>query len=228
MRKHHGDSARTIDQVTAAPMFESLETRSLMSVSLANGVLTVTGTGGADRIEIQKRAAKGAIQVELNGSERRFALSSVSKVQIFAKGGSDFVEYSGRDGGLSTRAFVDAGDGNDTVQTGAGNDSILGGGGRDYLQGKGGNDSISGGAFQDRIEGGDGNDSLFGGSGNDRIYGGNGNDRLEGNDGEDDLHGGAGADSIFGGSGNDDFDNSDSLSELKDRNSGDNGANSLI
>jgi Ca2+-binding RTX toxin-like protein len=221
MRKHHGDSA-------PASMFESLENRQLMSVSLSSGVLTVTGTDGADRIEIQKRADKGAIQVELNGVERRFALSSVTKVQIFAKGGSDWIEYSGRDGGLSTKAFVDAGAGNDTVQTGAGNDTILGGGGRDYLQGKAGNDSISGGDFQDRIEGGDGNDSLFGNQGNDRISGGNGNDRLEGNDGEDDLHGNAGTDSIFGGAGNDDFDNSDSSSEIKDRNSGDNGANSLI
>src|SRR4051794_18112101 len=108
MRQHHGDSAHTVDQVTPAPMFESLENRQLMSVSLSSGVLTVTGTDAADRIEIARRADKGAIQVELNGVEKRFALSSVTKVQIFAKGGSDWVEYSGRDGGLSTRAFVDA------------------------------------------------------------------------------------------------------------------------
>src|SRR5213078_2051060 len=87
---------------------EPLEQRALLSVSLNAGVLTVTGTGGADRIEVQKRADKG----QVNGSERGFALSSVHKIVISSLGGNDFIEYSGRDGGLSIPSSINAGDGN--------------------------------------------------------------------------------------------------------------------
>src|SRR5689334_16321432 len=100
MRKDQEDSARTAAPLSAHAMLETLESRQLMSVSLSSGLLTVTGTDGADTIEIAKRLDKGAIQVELNGVERRFALSSVNKVEIFGKLGNDWIEYSGRDGGL--------------------------------------------------------------------------------------------------------------------------------
>src|SRR4051794_20265423 len=152
-------------------LFESLESRRLLSVSLSSGVLTLTGTSGNDVIELQKRADKGHVKVELNGSERRFALSGVSKIVVNGLGGSDFIEFSGRDGGLSIRSLINAGGGNDTVEAGNGNDTILGGAGRDTLEGHGGNDSISGGDFRDLLEGGSGNDTLRGDAGDDRLFG---------------------------------------------------------
>jgi len=185
-------------------MFESLESRKLLSVTLSSGVLTVNGTSGADVIEFQRRD-DGRLKVELNGSERRFSLSSVQKIVVNASGGNDFVEFSGRDGGLSIPSVLNGGDGNDTLEGGNGRDLIFGNAGRDYLQGKAGNDSLRGGSGDDRLEGG---------SGNDILNGGDGNDYLQGGDGNDDVFGAAGSDTIYGNSGNDDFGFDDRGSEI--------------
>ncbi|MEA2707504.1 MAG: hypothetical protein QOF78_105 [Phycisphaerales bacterium] len=205
---------------------EPLEDRRLLSsVALSNGTLTITGNNTADRIEVQKRADKGQLKVEINGTEKSFTLASVKKIVINSLGGNDWIEYSGRDGGLAIPGLINGGDGNDSISGGLGNDSISGGNGNDRIQGKAGNDIISGNAQNDRIEGGDGNDIISGNGGNDDLFGNNGNDQLNGGDGEDDLSGGAGRDSVRGNAGNDDFDNSDSASEILDRTAADNGAN---
>jgi Ca2+-binding RTX toxin-like protein len=204
-------------------MIENLESRQLLSATLANGVLMVTGTSAADRIEVQKRADKGQLKLELNGRETKYTLSRVSRIVVNALGGNDFIEYSGRDGGLAVPGVLNGGDGNDTIQGGLGNDMIAGGNGNDRLQGKNGNDSISGGAGNDFIEGGNGNDGITGDAGNDDLFGNAGNDRILGGDGQDDLGGGPGTDSLFGGSGNDDF--NDSAADVKDRTSADAGFN---
>jgi Ca2+-binding RTX toxin-like protein len=209
---------------------ESLEARQLLaSVALSsNGTLTITGNNTADRIEVQLRAKDNQLKTEVNGSERKFALGSVKKIVINSLGGNDWVEYSGRDGGLAQPGLINGGDGNDTLQGGRGNDSISGGNGNDRIQGKAGNDAIAGNAGNDYLEGGDGNDTLKGDKGNDDLFGNNGVDSLLGGDGDDDLHGGSGKDRIFGNAGNDDFDNSDSASELLDRTAADNGNNANV
>jgi len=208
----------------ATPAIENLEDRKLLSASLVNGILTVTGTSGADRIELQRRADKGQLKLELNGRETKFSLSSVKKIVVNALGGNDFIEYSGRDGGLATPGLLNGGDGNDTIEGGLGNDTLLGGNGNDRLQGKNGNDSLSGGAGNDFLEGGNGNDILTGDAGNDRLFGGSGNDNLSGGSGDDDLVGNAGDDRLTGNSGNDDFDPLD-RGEVRDRNASDDGLN---
>src|SRR3954470_3979171 len=113
---------------------EPLEGRALLSSAvLSNGVLTITGNSTADRIEVQKRADKGQLQVELNGSERRYSLTSVKKIVINSLGGNDWVEFSGRDGGLKIASSINGGDGNDTLQGGLANDTINGGNGNDRI-----------------------------------------------------------------------------------------------
>jgi Ca2+-binding RTX toxin-like protein len=200
-------------------LMESLEGRALLAsvgLNTTTGVLTITGNSTADRIEVQRRADKGQLKVEVNGSEKTFKYSAVKKIVINASGGNDFVESSGRDGGVTIPMSINGGDGNDTLQGGLNKDTILGGSGNDRIQGKSGNDSLLGGSGNDFIEGGDGNDIIKGEAGNDDLYGSNGNDRVEGGDGEDDIFGNAGDDSVFGGGGNDDF-FGDNRGEQKDR-----------
>jgi Ca2+-binding RTX toxin-like protein len=206
-------------------MIEPLEGRALLSaVTLSNGVLTVTGNSTADRIEVQKRADKGQLKIEINGAEKKFTYSSVHKIVINTLGGNDFVDVSGRDGGVSIPMSVNGGDGNDTLHGGNGNDTLLGGNGNDRLEGKGGNDVLSGGAGNDYVYGGDGKDNVKGDSGNDHLFGEAGDDSLLGGDGDDDLNGGSGRDDVRGQNGNDDF-SVDGSGEIHDRTHGDDGLN---
>jgi len=100
-------------------LIEPLKGRALLSsVVLSNGTLTITGNSTADRIEVQRRADKGQLKVEINGSERKFTYSAVKKIVINAPGGNDFGEVSGRDGGVSIPMSVNGGDGNDTLHGG--------------------------------------------------------------------------------------------------------------
>ncbi|MFH7043510.1 calcium-binding protein [Paucibacter sp. JuS9] len=72
---------------------------------------------------------------------------------------------------LTSKGFVFALDGGDTV-TGSGDaDVLLGGAGNDTLNGNGGNDVLDGGAGDDSLDGGTGSDILRGGDGNDTLGG---------------------------------------------------------
>lgn len=71
-------------------------------------------------------------------------------------------------GGVTSTALrVNAGGGNDLVETGGGSDRLAGGIGADTLRGGAGNDTLSGGQGNDRLEAGLGEDRLDGGAGND-------------------------------------------------------------
>ena len=211
------------DRTAGRPAVEGLEDRRLMSVTLSAGVLTVTGTAAADRVEFERDGDR--IRVRENGSERRFSYAAVTKIVVNSLAGSDEIRI--KDGGISKPTELNAGDGNDRVEGSAGADVINGGAGHDRLEGRGGNDTINGGLGNDEIRGGSGNDILRGDAGNDRIEGDSGNDQLFGGDGDDDLKGGTGADLIRGEAGNDDFDDEDAASEILDRTAADAGPNAI-
>jgi Ca2+-binding RTX toxin-like protein len=134
--------------------------------------------------------------------------------------------------GNTFRAFIDGGDGIDTVsfrsfvQTPLSLDftsgltaplfALLGsfivdvealnlvvGNGNNTIWGGAFNDILTGGNGQDFFVGGAGADSLVGGNGNDYLVGGLGNDVLNGDWNEDVLQGDEGDDSLNGGQGND-------------------------
>lgn len=117
-------------------------------------------------------------------------------------------------------AWVDGGEGRDTITGGGGNETVLGGGGEDSIDGGAGGDSIDGGAQADTIRGGDGNDTVRGGLGTDFVHLNagddtfldepqadlNGRDWVEGGHGNDTIWGGGGNDTIYGGAGDDRID----------------------
>ncbi len=89
--------------------------------------------------------------------------------------------------------------GNDVLDGTADEAEILGGDdGNDTLNGFGGNDFLFGGDGIDILNGDDGNDILNGGNGNDTLIGGDGDDILIGGGGVDTLEGGLGADTLYG------------------------------
>jgi hypothetical protein len=135
-------------------MFEILESRQLLSASVSNGILTITGSDHAERINVVQRGA--AVIVHEGTSVTRFAKKQhVSSIVINALGGNDRIKVTSK-----LNATIDGGDGKDQITGGAGSDVLLGGNGNDRILGQAGNDSVSGGA---------GRDVLFGGAGDDVI-----------------------------------------------------------
>lgn len=154
-------------------MFESLESRQLMSVSLV-GEMNVVGTSAADTIVLSKSpymapTATGtrvgyAVAVNVNGSVSKFFLSDVTQINVNSGGGNDLIYVSDVGyGRLSTPINVDAGSGDDVVMSGDGNDTLFGGTGKDWLGGAGGNDWLYGDADEstDTLSGGSGTDLFF-------------------------------------------------------------------
>ncbi|HYO09688.1 MAG TPA: hypothetical protein VER17_12010 [Tepidisphaeraceae bacterium] len=180
-------------------MIEPLESRRLMDATLVDGLLTVTGTGGNDVIEIfgQRLGTPSqgiTVIVQINGTTvAQHANGDVDRVRVDALGGNDHVSLRGGKftGGASDRIFlshaahVEGAAGNDTLIAGSGNDTIVGGSGSDLLLGGSGDDLIAGGTGRDRIKGEAGDDTLGGGGGDDVFSGG---------DGADTFHGGRGVD----------------------------------
>lgn len=186
-------------------MYERLESRRLLSATLVDGLLTVTGTSsgsehfGNDVIEVHyERAGRGSgdpfnLHVRLNGNLiGQFAHNTVSRVRVFGLAGHDRIDLSGvtlpggfERGGLNVPAVVEGGAGNDTIIGGNESDTLLGGAGRDVIHGGRGADLIVGGAGNDKLHGDDGDDSLAGSAGNDGLHGGAGTDRFSGGRGID-------------------------------------------
>ena len=185
--------------------------------TLVNGILTINGTTGNDRISIGRKKQQYAVTV--NRNTQVFSTGSVTQMILYGYAGNDSIALADT---VFAASNIDAGAGNDTVAGGSGNDVINGndgndtittGEGRNTVAGAAGNDTITGGQDRDRLYGGDGNDSLIGlggkdivvgdagtdvlvgGTSNDSLYGGVGDDILNGNNGADLIDGGAGTDS---------------------------------
>src|SRR4051812_22481699 len=156
------DSRHLIGGHVMGAAIETLERRSLMSVSVAGGVLTVRGTPGDDTIQIYQI-------VDTNGQVASFHVIGKQPVSVPAAGikrvvvrtgaGNDVVDLNLDLGGAATDlatsvmipARLDGGRGDDVLFGGAGNDVILGGAGGDTLDGNGGVDRMNGGAGADVI-----------------------------------------------------------------------------
>lgn len=155
---------------------------------LSGGILTITGTGGADTISAN--SASGTVTATLNGNSKTFSESAVTGIDILAGSGNDSVTVTGD----AIPATLLGGLGDDTLNGGAAADSIGGGMGNDVVAGGGGNDTLRAGQGNDSLRGGMGNDIVFGGQGNDTLRGGQGDDMFFARDGL--------MDQIFGGLGN--------------------------
>ena len=162
-------------RAAVAPAVELLESRTLLSISLDQGVLTVLGAGGRDNITFSLKAGDSSTLVATNNSQRaEYAVSSITQLRAYGFRGDDSISTSG----LSIPAAFYGGAGNDTLVGGSGNDHLSGDGGNNLLIGNGGNNRLLGGPGNDRIIGGLGNDFIRGGLGNDVINGGGGSNAI--------------------------------------------------
>lgn len=177
---------------------------------LSNGVVTLVGTAGADRIVVGDLDDNNNLPLTLNGKVETFPFALIQEVQVFCGAGADKVDasqtpeimYVSGDSGDDTLV---GGVNNDTITGGAGRNRIYGGEGDDRMNGSGGRDFLYGEGGNDRMYGNGGNDYMLGGGNVDRMWGGTGDDFLAGNGQNDKLFGEAGNDEIYGHDGNDVF-----------------------
>ena len=200
---------------------QGLESRRLLAAFLFGDTLIVTGTEGADAIDINYASLTlgTPINVTINGHKQPFPTSRVARILVNSRGGNDRIGLGllGFDDprigapapvvpvGVNVPAVVWGGAGDDWIVGGLANDFILGGAGNDSVNGNRGDDHVSGNDGNDTVGGASGNDVLFGGAGNDVVSDMFGNDTLFGDAGDDQLTDHVGENLLVGGAGNDTF-----------------------
>ena len=136
------------------------------TVSLTNGVLTVTGSNASDTIKLDQFS--NGILVNINGKILLRARSAaVSRIVVYSGDGNDSVTINSN---ISLETLLDGGNGNDFLSGGAGKDVIYGGAGNDRLYGNAGADLLYGNDGEDTLDGGVGADYHHGGSGVDTLF----------------------------------------------------------
>jgi Ca2+-binding RTX toxin-like protein len=175
----------------------SVPANAATTATFNNGVLTVSGDGGANSITINRDAAgrilvnNGAVAVA-GGTP---TVANTVLIQASGAAGNDTISLDQSNGALP-RANLFGGAGNDTLTGGAGGDQLFGQGGNDTLLGGGGVDTLTGGPDNDTMAGGDADDQVFGQGGNDRMVWNPGDDTdlNEGGEGVDtvEVNGGGG------------------------------------
>ena len=113
----------------------------------------------------------------------------------YGEKGNDTIEIKD---GVTVKAELYGGEGNDSLKGGDLGDIVTGGTGSDWLRGGLGDDKLTGELGDDALEGNEGNDTLLGGVGADVLVGAAGNDVLLGGADDDVLAGGAGNDILQG------------------------------
>ncbi|HRK32855.1 MAG TPA: calcium-binding protein [Tepidisphaeraceae bacterium] len=196
----------------SSQVFESLETRRLLSVSVtSNGMLKVVGEAeSANTIYVAYNDATAMYDVTLNGTTQSFDAASVRRLRISGGDEADTISVANS---VKVRVQINGNDGDDILSAGSkrsainggeGNDLITGSAKSDTLRGGNGNDTINAGAGDDQVNGGDGDDVLNAGAGDNEVFGGDGADTITALDGDDLIVGGDGKDSIDAGTGDDD------------------------
>lgn len=155
--------------------------------------LTAVGTSPTGSTGIKVQATLNNQWYDLTFA-RSFAL-----VRIDVKGGNDAVQMAS---GLTLRADVRAGEGNNYVQTARGDDVVTAGDGNDDINTGAGNDVVNAGNGNNYVDVGDGDNVVTTGTQDDQIRAGIGYDRIIAGGGNDGISVGDGGSLVMAGDGN--------------------------
>src|SRR5215207_3059089 len=108
--------------------FEPLESRRLMSVSLASGTLTVENWQATNNLSVSQSGS--TLTVSDNGAVSSYSTSGVNQIVLKGWYGDDQLSADG----VTINTRIDGGYGNDMIIGGQGNDTIFGGPGNDVIR----------------------------------------------------------------------------------------------
>jgi Ca2+-binding RTX toxin-like protein len=167
------------------PAIDTLEGRTLMSVSLdpSTHVLTITGKDNVDvPDQIVVSLENGKLKVSDNGAVKTFDPAKVSKIKVLARAGADVVDVKTsvtKPTEIDTGPSGPYGDG-DTVYGGGGRDTIYARQSYHHVFGRGGNDTVYVYGNNAQVDAGAGDDTIVIKGGTDRtIKGGDGTDAID-------------------------------------------------
>ncbi len=162
--------------VVGLAAFSAACTPATVQATVANGILTVTGTAESETIALRLKAgAPNTVQVDVGDdgtAEFEFDRTTFGQIQVLAGDGNDQIKIDQVNGSFADETT--------TLDGGPGDDSIVGGDGNETLLGDAGNDRIDGNRGADQSDLGAGNDSF-------RWDPGDGSDVIEGRAGSDTL-----------------------------------------
>jgi len=197
-------NAAMIQKTNGGYRFTAGKQNSHITVTMGHGKIHFRDTGTRELRNIPKQCKRhsagkgiGAVCNVPRGYNARHPMY----VEVWPRLGNDYV--NGRSLPASTRLWVLADRGTDTVFGGAGRDFVNGAQNRDHVSGGPGNDWLRTGTGGDHIWGGGGKDKIVGADGGDSINGGGGSDHLYGAHGRDTIRAGRGSDTVVCGSGSD-------------------------
>lgn len=161
---------------TSQPLFETIESRNLMSVSVQinpSHQLIIQGSNVADTVQVNKSGDQLKIMSMSAGEswKTQYApLSAVKEIKVYGNKGNDALTIGQT---VTLTAYLFGGDGHDSLFGGGGADKLFGEKGIDLLDGRQGNDVMFGGADNDTIA-----DGSLAGYGDDLIDGEGGTDHV--------------------------------------------------
>lgn len=192
-------------------MIDALESRTLLTATLNNGVLTITSAYAGETYTIVGDGTTYTLTIQDEGFRAQYPESGVSSIILNAHPGTAGDEVDFTDG-VTAPATINPNAGDDIILLGSGNSSVTASAGADSIVGGAGNDILHGGdgraaangipAADDTIYGGAGNDQLFGDGSpvvatlGSILIGGAGNDTIQGGAGRDIMDGGAGTNTL--------------------------------
>ena len=151
------------------------QAQAAVHASVANGRLTVTGSGAGERIGLRASAGgRLVVDVKDNGSaDFSFLRSSFSRIVVNGGGGNDRLRINEAAGAFTNTEKT-------TFNGGDGVDTLIGGRFAETLNGGAGNDIVDGNAGADKAILGTGNDALTwnAGDGADKVTAGTGLDTV--------------------------------------------------
>ena len=189
------------------PVIDTLEARHLFSsVTLSNGILTVTGNATVgSNLQVSMSSSSKINANDGHDLASNWALSSVKGIVIVGGSGADSIY---EDSAVKIPTTIKSGDGNDSIRAGGGTNTIIIGNGNVWLNDRGvggtitagnGNDTLLA-TNTDTIVTGNGNSTITNGQ---KITVGNGNNSITSSVGADDIVVGNGKNYVNTGAGND-------------------------
>src|SRR3954471_3054010 len=108
--------------------FEQLESRRLLSATLEDGVLMVSGTNHSDKITLRlNHDDTSKLDVSVNGEVTQFAVADITGgVKMYGKNGKDHMMVSETEGAITLGVTMSGGNGKDMLRSASGDDELAG------------------------------------------------------------------------------------------------------